>query len=148
MFGIRIPLVHGGVGVTLYKCRGCENVTRSGLFEWYKRTRGEKRWFIGISAIYTALATALWTVVAYLVVENLVADPSVVDEIDWVFIAGGIAMAAGLWQGYRVFASMQRDGAGNINPRRVSFLSWESNELWSLMIPPAAAVGLVVWRAM
>lgn len=148
IFGIRIPLIHGGVGTTLYKCRGCENITRSGLKEWYQRNRGEKRWFIAISAVYTVIVTVLWTIASYLAVESFAADPSMLDEIDWIFIAGGIAMTAGLWQGYRVFASMQRDGAGNINPRRVSFWSWESNELWSVLIPPAAAIGLVLWRAM
>ena len=134
-------MLHGQIGPKLYRCPKCDNVTQSHRGEWPSKSRQERRQYVISSAWFTVLMTLLGTLAAFQGHRYFLGDAP---EDIWVFTAAGVvAMTTALWQGGRVFFSLQRDGNGYIDPRPVSFWSAESNMLWSLLVPFVAVAAIL-----
>ena len=143
-FGLNWSWLHGSIGPKLYRCRKCENVTQSHRGEWPSKSRSERRRYIRHSAVFTILATAAATAAGVAMVLQL--DGELPGEVWITSTAGVVALVTGLWQGSRVFVSLQRDGVGSIDPREVSFRSYETNMLWTIATPFVAAAAMVLLR--
>lgn len=95
--------------------------------------------------MFTIIASVMASFVAVMLFQYL--EDRLPSPI-WVVTTGFVvAHATALWQGGRVFASLQRDGNGSIDPRTVSIFSPQTNQLWTILVPFVAAIAMAfLWR--
>ena len=135
--GFDLPALSGGIGPTMYKCRSCETVIKSGKSEWLWHSRQQREQFKRVSLAIAVLIGGVVAGAMALAYAHYKGQWPVRNLTLIVFAAAVSAMT--LMQSVRVLCSIVRDSRGDIRPPRVGVLSFETNSLWAILVPIVTA---------
>lgn len=137
LLGFNVEALSGDIGPSVYKCRSCKDMMKSGRSEWLWHSRDQRNQYKFISLIFSLFFGAVCT--AALSAWIFSSTGQWPDQRLLYVMFGAAASTTILVQALRVMISVIRDSNGDIRPKHVWFGSFETNTLLPLVIPPVVA---------